>query len=122
MSRTKSPLPCRLNRVFCYSTTYWTRRWRLFPSLRFEPVSHDPGAEETKQDEDGNTIDHAEGNELHDTLLAQNLAEHLAAEDLLELELAELEGDLGLLVTGDRDTFEKVLNKIKEYKAYETFV
>ena len=40
--------------------------------------------DETKQDEDGNTIDHAEGNELHDTLLAQNLAEHLAAEDLLE--------------------------------------
>ena len=30
--------------------------------------------DETKQDEDGNTIDHAEGNELHDTLLAQNLA------------------------------------------------
>ena len=30
--------------------------------------------DETKQDEDGNTIDHAEGNELHDTLLAKNLA------------------------------------------------
>ena len=35
---------------------------------------HDAHMDETKQDEDGNTIDHAEGNELHDTLLAKNLA------------------------------------------------
>ena len=52
-----------------------------------------------------------------------NLAKkHLAAEDIFASQrqaLLELEGDLGLLVTGDRDTFEKVLNKIKEYKAYE---
>ena len=70
-----------------------------------------------------NTIDHAQGNELGDMLEAQNLAEHLAAEDIFAAQrqaLLDLEGDLGLLVTGDRDTFEKVLNKIKEYKAYET--
>ncbi len=84
-------------------------------------IDQDSGAEETKQDEDGNTIDHAQGNELGDMLEAQNLAEHLAAEEILELELAELEGDLGLLVTGDRDTFERILNKIIELNAYERF-
>ena len=60
-------------------------------------IDQDSGAEETKQDEDGNTIDHAQGNELGDMLEAQNLAEHLAAEDIFAAQrqaLLELEGTI----------------------------